>query len=117
MKWLSKQVAASKKTAPLSAEGVVSIGGGEPAVVTDGEVRGAAVVSPGGYQWQPQTDETVLVLRASRECVVGTVRGEKGDLAPGEVRISGGGASICLRRGGRIELTGDVYVNGRELVL
>lgn len=117
MKWLSKQVAAAKQAAPLSSEGVVSIGGGEPAVVTDGEVRGAAVVSPGGYQWQPQTDETVLVLRASRDCVVGTVRGAAGDLAPGEVRITGGGASVCLRRGGRIELTGRVFVNGEELVL
>lgn len=116
MTWLSRRVASERAERQLAAEGVVSIGGGEPAVVTDGETRGAAVIAPGGYHWQPETAQRVLVLRGARESVLG-VESAGASLAPGEVEITAHGASIRLLRGGRIELTGAVTVNGKELVL
>ena len=43
----------------------------------------------------------------------GTAQGER-TLGPGEVRIDGGSSSVYLGRG-RLELTGNVYINGKNL--
>ena len=115
MTWLSKRAAQMREEAAAPSEGIVSIGGGEPAVVTDGELRQTELVLPGGYFWKPGANDTVLVLRGTRDCIAGQIKSAPGDLRPGEVRIAAGSASIVFRNDGRIELCGSVYVNGKEL--
>ena len=115
MTWLSKRAAQLREEASAPSEGIVSIGGGEPAVVTDGELRQTELVLPGGYFWKPGASDTVLVLRGTRDCIAGQIKRAPADLQPGEVRIASGGASIVLRNDGKIELIGSVFVNGKEL--
>ena len=82
-----------------------------------GERRWLTVYSPGGYSWRPTAGDRVLVLKAGAEgespCILGTAQGER-TLGPGEVRIDGGSSSVYLGRG-RLELTGNVYINGKNL--
>lgn len=51
--WLSKRVMADRDAEDPATLGTVSIGGKNPAVVTDAEKRQAKVISPGGYCWNP----------------------------------------------------------------
>ena len=115
MTWLSKRTAQLQRAPAAAEDGVVSIGGAEPAVVTDGELRNAPLLLPGGYWWQPVANESVLVLRGARDCIAGRVAMPPADLAAGEVCIFSRGASIRLTNDGRIELSGRVFVNGKEL--
>ena len=59
----------------------------------------------------------MLVLKAGAErespCVLGILR-EDGELAPGEVRLTGQGCSLALR-GGSVALSGGVLINGVTL--
>ena len=82
--WLSKRVMADRDAEDLATLGTVSIGGKNPAVVTDAEKRQAKVISPGGTKG----------LRA------------------GEVMLFSKGASVKVTNDGKILLNGDVYVQG-----
>ena len=59
----------------------------------------------------------MLVLKAGPEgespCILGTVQ-DGGDLKPGEVRLKGGESAVFLGQS-RLELSGDLYLNGRTL--
>ena len=112
--WISEQFAARQGSA-AGGFGKVSIGGGQSAVLTAGrEQRLLPVISLGGYTWLPQPGQQVLVLEEGGACVAGTVQPET-DLAPGDVRIHAGAASICLCADGTVHIIGRVYLNGREL--
>lgn len=94
--------------------GRVTLGGGT-AVELGGERRGSVLCAPGGYDWRPGQDETVLVVQnraGEPPCVVGTVE-QRQELAPGQVRIRGGSCVILL--GECLELTGQVKINGEGL--
>lgn len=102
--------------------GTVTIGGGAAGVLSRGEARDVATAAPGGYAWRPVRGEQVLLVRGGEEedaCwVVGALGGAAAQetLADGEVCLfSSGGASIVLRKNGRVEITGTVYVNGSPL--
>ena len=62
----------------------------------------------------------MLVLKAGAEgespCVLGTVQEPEWDapLRPGEVRLKGGGSAIHLGQD-RLELSGQLYLNGQSL--
>jgi len=114
MTWLSEKISREQSALPEAELGVVSMGGAEPAVVTDGELRQTSLLSPGGYDWAPAPDEAVVVLRGEPNCVAGRLQTGTA-LEPGDVRIRAGTASILLRKNGSIELTGAVTVNGKRL--
>lgn len=107
--WLSKKMAA-KNAEEVSVGGIVSVGGENPAVVTDGESRTLEIIAPGGLVWRPDVDQRVLLWQGN---VVGVVQ-QAASLAPGELLFYSKGASIRLGNDGSIRLTGDVYINGER---
>ena len=123
--WLSGQ---QKRPADSSEgqTGIVTISEGETAVLLETERRGLEVYAPAGYRWTPRVGQRVLVIQGEGEipCVVGQRQGED---IPDRVAIQARqldveGAQTELRgtecaalRGGRVELDGEVYVNGETL--
>ena len=100
--------------------GTVTLGGDPAGVSLGGERRWLTVYTPGGYSWRPTSGDKVLVLKAGAEgespCILGTVQDAEGDapLGPGEVQIKGGESTIRLGQE-RLELSGQVFVNGQSL--
>ncbi|MCI9156788.1 MAG: hypothetical protein HFF44_07615 [Lawsonibacter sp.] len=100
--------------------GTVTLGGDPAGVSLGGERRWLTVYTPGGYSWRPTAGDKVLVLKAGAEgespCILGTVQDAEGDapLGPGEVQIKGGESTIRLGQE-RLELSGQVFVNGQSL--
>lgn len=100
--------------------GTVTLGGDPAGVSLGGERRWISVYSPGGYGWRPTAGDKVLVLKVGTEgespCILGRVQEGDGDnpLGPGEVRIKGGESALYLGQQ-RLELTGEVYLNGQPL--
>lgn len=110
--WLSKRVMADRDAEDPATLGTVSIGGKNPAVVTDAEKRQAKVISPGGYCWNPAATDCVLVVKGNELYVAGMLQeGTKG-LRAGEVMLFSKGASVKVTNDGKILLHGDVYVQG-----
>lgn len=73
--WLSKRVMADRDAEDPATLGTVSIGGKNPAVVTDAEKRQAKVISPGGYCWNPAATDCVLVVKGNELYVAGMAAG------------------------------------------
>ena len=100
--------------------GTVTLGGDPAGVSLGGERRWLSVYGPGGYGWRPAAGDKVLVLKVGAEgespCILGTAQEGDGDnpLGPGEVRIKGGESALYLGQQ-RLELTGEVYLNGQPL--
>lgn len=105
---------------PAAELGTVTLGGDPAGVSLGGERRWIGVYGPGGYSWRPTAGDKVLVLKAGAEgespCVLGTVQegDEENPLEPGEVRITGGESKLFLGQK-RLELTGELYLNGQTL--
>lgn len=105
---------------PAAEVGTVTLGGDPAGVSLGGERRWLTVYSPGGYSWRPTAGDKVLVLKAGAEgespCVLGTVQSgdDRAPLKPGEVRLTGGESAIHLGQT-RLDLSGQVYVNGQSL--
>lgn len=118
--WLSEKLRGKQETEGAGELGVVSIAGDAPAVLSRGEERALPVLAPGGFRWRPRSGETVLVIKGgalgTERYLVGRVQGENETVEPGEVCIASDKASICLRADGRIELTGELYINGAAYV-
>ncbi len=104
---------------PAAELGTVTLGGDPAGVSLGGERRWLTVYSPGGYSWRPTAGQKVLVLKAGAEgespCVLGAVQEGEEPLRPGEVRLRGGQSAIRLGDS-RLELSGEVYLNGRPLL-
>lgn len=118
--WLSKRIMYENPEPDAATLGTVSIGGEEAAVVTDTEKRRARLIAPGGYCWQPSTSENVLVVKGNELYLAGRLVEDAG-IETGEVCIYSKGASITLKNDGKIEvsgelwLDGDLYVNGQKM--
>lgn len=106
--------------------GVVTVGGGEPAVLLDRERRGLEVYAPGGYHWTPQAGQRALVIQGQGEvpCVVGVRQGggtpESVGIQANSVRISGSnvflqGNAVAKVAGQTVALQGEITVNGIPL--
>ena len=99
--------------------GIVTIGGNPAAVETRGEVRDLPVFGPGGYAWAPRREDRVLVIKGGpggqEQCVTAAESVEK-ELEPGDIAIRTGEDSLTLKENGRIELTGDLFINGEPYV-
>ena len=96
--------------------GTVSIGGDDAADITDAEKRSAKIISPGGYCWQPSAKDCVLIVKGNELYLTGRLQEGTKDLAAGEVRVFSGGSSMTLRNSGKVEIDGDVYINGNLFV-
>ena len=100
--------------------GKVTIGGEQVAVLLDSERRGMEVYAPGGYRWTPRVDQKALVIQGRGEipCVVGV---RQDQAAPDQVTVESEDSSLALTSEGaeltgeRIDLMGQVYVNGEKL--
>lgn len=103
---------------PAAELGSVTLGGDPAGVSLGGERRWIGVYGPGGYSWRPTAGDKVLVLKAGAEgeapCLLGKAQ-EEAELEPGEVRIKGGGESAVFLGQDRLELEGNLYLNGQTL--
>ncbi len=106
--------------------GIVTMSGGETAVLLDSERRGLQVYSPAGYCWTPKVGQRVLVIQGRGEipCVVGARQDgdvpDKVDIQAKRLALDGDRVSVSGREGAalqgkRVELNGEVYVNGERL--
>ena len=106
--------------------GIVTMGGGETAVMLDSERRGVEVYAPAGYRWTPEADQRVLVIQGQGElpCIVGV---RQDGAQPGRVDISAkavsvSGQDVSVQAGGNaavagqsVDLRGQVLINGVPL--
>lgn len=118
--WLSQQTKQEASGESLAQIGCVSIPGASAAVFLEGERRNVSVVSPGGYHWQPEQRDDVLVLACGTEqspCMIGMEQASE-RIAPGEVWISvTENSGIHFRKDGTVNLVGDILLNGEPLVM
>lgn len=115
--WTSERSRNLPAGEPAAELGRVTLGGDPAGVSLGGERRWLTVYGPGGYSWRPSAGDRVLVLKAGAEgespCILGTAQNGE-ELEPGEVRLTGGESGIRLGQS-RLELTGELYLNGRPL--
>lgn len=103
--------------------GIVTVGGGDAAVMLDSERRGLEVYAPAGYRWTPEVNQRVLVIQGQGEipCIVGvrqdSARPQSVGVSANSVSVSG--QSVTVQAGGNaavagqsVELRGRVLVNG-----
>ena len=106
--------------------GIVTVGGGETAVMLDSERRGLEVFAPAGYRWTPEVDQRVLVIQGQGEipCIVGvrqdSARPQSVGISADDVSV--GGQDISVQAGGSaavagqsVDLQGEVLINGEPL--
>ncbi len=123
--WLSGQ----QKRPADSGEGqtgIVTMSGGEMAVMMDCERRGVQVYAPAGYRWTPKVGQRVLVIQGQGEipCVVGAR--QDGDV-PDQVAVTArqttvqgdivrvaAGEDVAVE-GENVRLMGQVYVGDETL--
>lgn len=115
--WTAERNRNVRSGEPAAELGCVTLGGDPAGVSLGGERRWIGVYGPGGYSWRPTAGDKVLVLKAGAEgeapCLLGVPQVEA-ELKPGEVRITGGESSIFLGQE-RLELEGELYLNGQTL--
>lgn len=115
--WTAERNRNLRSSEPTAELGCVTLGGDPAGVSLGGERRWIGVYGPGGYSWRPTAGDKVLVLKAGAEgeapCLLGVPQVEA-ELKPGEVRITGGESSIFLGQE-RLELEGELYLNGQTL--
>ena len=106
--------------------GIVTMNGGELAVLLESERRGLELYTPAGYHWTPKVGQRVLVIQGKGEipCVIGAR--EDGDVPDrvgiqakaltltGEITGIAGQKGMTIQ-GPRIDLNGRVYINGEQL--
>ena len=123
--WLSGQ---HKRPNPCGEgqTGIVTVGGGETAVMLDSERRGLEVYAPAGYHWTPEVNQRVLVIQGQGEipCIVGvrqdSARPDSAGIRAKAVSVSG--RDVAVRAGGdaviagqSVDLQGKVLINGTPL--
>ena len=115
--WISEQRGKQPVREATAELGTVTLGGDPAGVNMGGERRWLPVFAPGGYSWRPTVGDKVLVLKTGSQgenpCILGLEQ-DLEDLGPGEVRLHGTDSAVQLSKG-RVELTGQVLVNGRTL--
>ena len=106
--------------------GIVTVGGGEAAVMLDSERRGLEVYAPAGYRWTPEADQRVLVIQGQGEipCIVGvrqnSARPQRVDISARAVSVGGQDVSVqaegnAVVEGRSVNLRGTVLINGVSL--
>lgn len=115
--WTAERNRNLRSGEPTAELGAVTLGGDPAGVSLGGERRWISVYGPGGYSWRPTAGDKVLVLKAGAEgeapCLLGVPQ-EEAELKPGEVRLKGGESSVFLGQD-KLELEGELYLNGQTL--
>lgn len=115
--WTAERNRNLRSGEPAAELGTVILGGNPAGVSLGGERRWINVYGPGGYSWRPTVRDKVLVVKAGAEgeapCLLGVPQEETG-LEPGEVRLKGGESAVFLGQE-RLDLKGNLYLNGRPL--
>ena len=111
--WTWEQERRPQAKEPAAQLGMVTLGGGETAANLGGERRWLNVCAPGGMQWSPRQGDQVLVLKDGENAWVLGVMQEKNAEPPGYLKLSGANCSVQL--GDRMELQGEVVINGNSL--
>ena len=106
--------------------GIVTMSGGETAVMLDCERRGVQVYAPAGFRWTPKVGQRVLVIQGQGEipCVVGarqdgdvpeqvTVEARRMNVQGGTVNVAAQGDVVV--QGANVRLNGQVYVKEETL--
>lgn len=114
--WLSRRGGIAGERRGAAGMGQVTIGGAQPAVRTEGEVRRATVLSPVGYYWAPAVGDDTMVLQAGdlgeEACLTGVRQAQPPvSLAPGEAVIGTADSYIHIGPDG-ITLYGDILAVG-----
>lgn len=119
--WISRRNGTGSQRKESAQVGHVTVEGDLTGAMLDGERRGMPVYGPGGYVWRPSQGQEILVVKAGADgeqpCVAGARGGPEMNLAPGEVYIHSGGASILISNGGVISMSGLVLVNGKPVLV
>ena len=106
--------------------GIVTVGGGDAAVMLDSERRGLEVYAPAGYRWTPEVNQRVLVIQGQGEipCIVGvrqdSARPQSVGISANAVSVSGQSVSVqaggsAVIAGQSVNLRGQVLINGTSL--
>lgn len=111
--WLSKQTKRIRP-APAAQYAVASIGGENPAVLSDTEYRDLPVCSMGGVYWLPKVGQELVVLSPDSldKCIIGCVADAPQGMQTGDVYIVTDCAAIRIKNSGGVEITGDVSITG-----
>ena len=117
--YLSEKLKESSQEAGLGQVDTVSLGGSSPTVSEANAQYGAKLFGPGGMCWMPKRGQAVLVIKAGmlgeESCMIGAETEASEDLEPGELRLYAQGCALELKNDGSVHITGNVYVNGKEL--
>lgn len=105
--WMGERLKRRGEAEPAADTGRTSISGELSAVVTRGELRELETWAPGGYLWRPGQGDEVLVIKGGpageERCVLARApRQPPEELAPGEVCVCTGQASVFLRNDGSV---------------
>ncbi len=122
--WMGKQLSAAERLrqeeTAMAEVGVVTMSSPRAAVLGRGEERDLPLFGPAGIAWRPRNGESVLVIKGGNDrdeaCIVGVeLTNGPGGLEPGELYLfSAGGASVRLKNDGRVEILGELYINGSK---
>ena len=119
--WLSRRNETQRRQEETAQVGRVTLPGDPAGAVLGAERRDMPVFGPGGYAWRPRAGQEILVVKAGADkeqpCAAGVREGGNLALAPGEIYIDSGGASIFLSNTGTISMWGDVLVNGKPVLV
>lgn len=119
--WIARKTSEIREADDFASRvGVVSVGGGTPAVVTEGELRSVELIKTGGAVYLPRAGEEVLLERTgdNEQIVLGVL--EKplpSGVAAGEIYISNGsGALVHIKNDGSVHIRGNLMINGMPYV-
>ena len=115
--WVSRRLRRGTEVETSADLGVTTIAGDSAGVMTRGELRQLPLYGPGCISWKPENGDSVLVIQGGtggqEACVAGVeCKDAPWEVQPGELCLHTANASICLRKNGRIEIWGELYVNG-----
>lgn len=112
--WISRRAWPESKREALAEGGEVTVEE-QVGVYAEGERRGLPVYGPGGYRWRPCAGEQVLVLKLGQDgeqpCVAGSAI-DLDSISAGDVEIYTEGARIRLSKEGRVDIDGQLFING-----
>lgn len=115
--WISQKLRQGTAAETSADLGVTTISGENAGVMTRGEVRDLPIYAPTGISWRPRNGDMVLVIKGGtggqEACVAGAEETDPPEgLGPGELCLHTENASIWVRSDGRVDIWGDLYING-----
>lgn len=111
--WISEKLAQNKTPVQNTAASVSFTDGGTASLMTGGEARGIPMYSCGGVVWRPKTGDGMLVFKtAGSGEICALTPSDPSQVAPGEVMLQNGNASVYIKNDGTVHITGTLFING-----